>query len=76
MLALAGTYQNGHLTLEQEFASEKPVKVIVTFLEDVVPQPRKRLHFSDFSFAKSQQILANVTGSFSDTVVEERASDR
>ena len=73
MLALAGTYQNGHLTLEQDFTSEKPLKVIVTFLEDVVPQPRKRLRFSDFSFAESQQLLANVTGSFSDEVTKERS---
>ena len=74
MLAVAGTYQNGILVLEQEFTSEKPVKVIVTFLEDVVPPPRKRLHFSDFSFAESRRILANVPGSLSDAVIEERRS--
>ena len=73
MLALAGTYQNGHLTLEQEFTSGKPLTVIITFLEDVVPQPRKRLHFSDFSFAESQRLLASVTGSFSDEVTKERS---
>jgi hypothetical protein len=41
MLTLHGTYNNGQLTLEQPIASEKPMKVMVTFLEDpTIPQKR------------------------------------
>ncbi len=35
MLALKGIYQNGQLQLEQLVTSEKPITVIVTFLEEV-----------------------------------------
>ncbi len=35
MLALKGIYQNGQLQLEQSIFSEKPITVIVTFLEEV-----------------------------------------
>lgn len=45
MLAVEGTYQNGHISLEKEFRSDKPVKIIVTFLVDVkeIEQLEKRL---------------------------------
>lgn len=32
MIAVAGIYQNGQIKLEQEIPSQKPLKVIVTFL--------------------------------------------
>ena len=77
MLAVAGTYQNGHIHLEKEFLSKKPVKVIVTFLEDIEDQeqPEKRLTLEDFSFLKSQKALEHYKGSFSDAVIEERRSE-
>lgn len=34
MLSLTGMYHNGELKLEQEIDVQKPVKVIVTFLEE------------------------------------------
>jgi hypothetical protein len=34
MLAVAGTYQNGFVKLDEAYSSEKPIKVIVTFMED------------------------------------------
>ena len=40
MLTLHGTYKNGHLTLEQPIDSEKPIKVMVTFLEEPPIQPK------------------------------------
>ena len=72
MVAVVGTYQNGHVKLDKEYLAEKPVKVIVTFLEDIETSSDKGLSLSDFSFAKSKQALANYKGSFSDTLVEER----
>lgn len=34
MLALTGTYYNGNVILEEKIKSEKPLKMIVTFIED------------------------------------------
>jgi hypothetical protein len=72
MVAVVGTYQNSYVTLDKDYASANPVKVIITFLEDVQPVSEKGLSLTDFSFAKSQKNLENYKGSFSDTVVEER----
>lgn len=72
MVAVVGTYQNGYVKLDKEYSSDNPVKVIVTFLEDVQIQSETRLSLSDFSFSKSQKNLENYTGSFSDAVIEER----
>ena len=72
MVAVAGTYQNGYVKLEKEYASDTPVKVIVTFLEDVQIGSEREILSSDFSFSKSQKNLENYKGSFSDAVIEER----
>ncbi len=75
MLAVVGIYQNGYVKLDKEYTSNNPVKVIVTFLEEIQNQSEASLTLSDFSFSKSQQILANYKGSLSDTVIEERRKD-
>jgi hypothetical protein len=75
MVAVVGTYQNGYVKLDKEYSSEKPVKVIVTFLEDVETTSEKSLSLSDFSFSKSRETLADYKGSFGDTVIEERRKD-
>ncbi len=72
MVAVVGTYQNGYVKLDKEYSSNNPVKVIVTFLEEVQTQSEERLSLSDFSFSKSQKNLENYKGSFSDAVIEER----
>ncbi len=72
MVAVVGTYQNGYVKLDKEYSSNNPVKVIVTFLEDIHTQSQERLSLSDFSFSKSQKNLENYKGSLSDTVIEER----
>lgn len=72
MVAVVGTYQNGYVKLDKDYSSNNPVKVIVTFLEDIQISSEKRLLLSEFSFAKSQKNLENFKGSFSDTVIEER----
>lgn len=72
MIAIVGTYQNGFVKLDKDYPSKEPVKVIVTFLEDIQMHSEKGLSLSDFSFAKSQKNLENFKGSFSDVVIEER----
>ncbi len=75
MVAVVGTYQNGYVKLDKEYHSNNPVKVIVTFLEEIPAQTEKGLSLSDFSFTQSQKNLENFKGSFSETVMEERRSD-
>ena len=75
MTAVSGIYQNGYLKLDEDYISNEPVKVIVTFLEEIQSNSDKVLSFSDFSFAKSQKILENFKGSFSDAVIEERRQE-
>lgn len=75
MVTVVGTYQNGYVKLDNDFPSDNPVKVIVTFLEDVKIKSDKGLSLSDFSFAKSQKNLENYKGSFSDSVIEERREE-
>ena len=72
MVAVVGTYQNGYIKLDKEYSSNNPVKVIVTFLEDIQIKSEKEISLSDFSFSKSQKNLENYKGSFSDAVIEER----
>lgn len=66
MLAVAGTYQNEILKLEKEYKSNLPVKVIVTFLDDINLESKKTISLSDFSFKKSQQNLIDIKRSFSE----------
>ena len=72
MVAVVGTYQNGYVKLDKDYSTSNPVKVIVTFLEDVQTHSEKGFSLSDFSFSKSQKNLENYKGSFSDAVIEER----
>jgi len=74
MVAVVGTYHNGYVTLDKEYATKDPVRVIVTFLDDVEPTSKKRLQWSDFSFDESRKVLANVKCSLSEAVIEERRS--
>lgn len=66
MLAVASTYQNEILKLEKEYKSNLPVKVIVTFLDDINLESKKTISLSDFSFKKSQQNLIDIKRSFSE----------
>ena len=75
MYAVVGTYQNGYVVLDQNYPSNKPVKVIITFLDEIEPNVEKGFSLSDFSFSKSQKRLENFKGSFGDSVVDERRLD-
>ena len=74
-MLLYGTYQNGYVKLDKDFVTKEPVKVIVTFLEEVKGISEKALSLSDFSFSESQANLENYKGSLSEAVVEERRGE-
>lgn len=75
MVAVVGTYQNGYVKLDKDYFTTNPVKVIITFLEDVQTPSGKGFSLSDFSFSKSQKNLEKFKGSFSDTVIDERRTE-
>ena len=77
MLALKGTYYNGEVNLENEIKTDKPVKIIVTFVEEIKkPQKRKTkkkgLKLSDFHFYEARELSKDFKGSLADAVIEER----
>ena len=71
MLQLVGTYYKGKVHLEKIIPTDRPLKVVVMFEEDI-QSGSKGLKLSDFSFAKSRKLLKGVKGSFSDTIIDER----
>jgi len=74
-LQLLEHIKNGYVKLDKEYSSNNPVKVIITFLEDVQSESEEELSLSDFSFCKSQKNLENFKGSFSNAVIEERRTE-
>lgn len=75
MVSLIGTYQNGRLKLDTEYITATPVKVIVTFLEEIHSKSDNGMSLTDFSFAKSRKNLEGFKGSFSEAVVAERREE-
>ena len=75
MVAVVGTYQNGYVKLDKEYSTNNPVKVIVTFLEDVQSSTDEGFALTDFSFLQSQKNLENYKGSFSEELIEERKKE-
>lgn len=73
MISTKGIYFNGNLKLENPITSEKPLKVIVTFLEET-EESNQDTGFSvkSLSLDKSRKLLADFKGSFSDAVIKER----
>lgn len=73
MLAVTGTYQNGHVILDERVETTKPIKVVITFLEEIAsPSSDTKIDFSQFSFQKSKALLKNLKSSLSETIIEER----
>ncbi len=75
MLSIVGTYDNGYIKLDKDYPTKNPVKVIVTFLEDVQSNSESSLTLTDFSFSKSQKNLQSFKGSFADAVIDERRDE-
>ena len=74
MIQVSGTYNKGNILLDERIDIDKPVKVIVTFIDESTDE-NKRLVLNDFSFAKSRELLKHVKGTISDAVIEERRSE-
>jgi len=68
MKSLKGTYHNGQLILDEAVVSDKPIEVIVTFLEEEEEEKQE----TKFSFAEARELLSDYKGSLSDAVIEER----
>ncbi len=68
-MTIYGTYFNGKISLDSIPPSSKPIKIRVVFEDQESPS---HLTLADFSFAKTQELLKDVKGSFADEVVRER----
>ena len=75
MIAVKGVYENGEIRLDKRIQTIKPIKVIVTFLDEELTNDSKRLTKDDFSFLKSREISKRFKGSLSDTVIDERKEE-
>jgi hypothetical protein len=74
MLSVKGTYKDGRVIIREEIKTEKPVDVIVTFLEEVKAQAAEKLDLDKFSFKKAKKLLEGYKGSLSEAIIEERRS--
>ncbi|MEQ8222313.1 MAG: hypothetical protein ABRQ37_08440 [Candidatus Eremiobacterota bacterium] len=73
MLSIEGIYKNGEVFLEEKPEISRPVKVIVTFLENPGKNSEAdKLDLNSFSFNECRDILKDYRGSLSDAVIEER----
>lgn len=75
MVAAVGTFENGRIKLDKKYKSKTPVKVLVTFLDDIEVSNHEGFKLSDFSFIESQENLKDYKGSLSESVIEERKED-
>ena len=74
MIALRGVYENGKIILREKIKTDKPVDIIVTFLEEVEVPASRKMDLGKFSFDRAKNLLKGYTGSLSDAVLEERRS--
>ena len=74
MLAVKGVYKDGRVIFREKIKTEKPVNVIITFLEEVKAPVEEKLDMSKFSFKKTRKLLESYKGSLSDAIIEERRS--
>ena len=71
MKQLAGTYYKGKIRLNKILPTKRPLKVIVSFIDDI-ENDSVELKLSDFSFQKSRELLKNLKGSLSEALLDER----
>jgi hypothetical protein len=71
MLALKGVYDHGKVSFSRPLKINKPVEVIVTFLQPF-EENSPALDLKRFSFDKSRQLLSQFTGELSAVVVDDR----
>ena len=71
-MTIRGVFDNGIIKLNEKVNYSKPLKVIVTFLEEIREDKNESIDLNKFSFFKSQEVLKNLKSSLSDAVIEER----
>jgi hypothetical protein len=74
MLSVKGTYKDGKISIKEKIKTNKPMDVVVTFLEEVHTPAVKKLDLNKFSFKKAKALLAGYEGSLSDVIIKERRS--
>ncbi len=74
MLSVKGIYKDRMVIFREKIKTEKPVNVIVTFLEEVKVPVEEKLDMSKFSFKKARKLLETYKGSLSEAIIEERRS--
>lgn len=76
MLSLNGIYINGKLELETPIKSDKPQRVIVTFLGNEKGEEEKDFINSPIleklSYRKVRNLTKNISSSLSDEIINER----
>ena len=56
--------------------SKKSIIVIVTFLDEELPEVEKQLEIKDFSFLDSREKSKRYNGSLADALIEDRKAER
>ena len=74
MLTVKGVYKDGKVIIKEEIKTDKPLNVMVTFLEEVKAPGKKKLEINNFSFKTAKKLLESYKGSLSDAIIEERRS--
>ncbi len=74
MLAVKGVYKDGIVIFQEKIKTEKPVNVIITFLEEVKAPVEEKIDINKFSFKKARKLLESYKGSLSEAIIEERRS--
>jgi hypothetical protein len=74
MLSVKGKYMDGKVIIREKIKTEKPVDVIVTFLEEIKEPVEEKLDVNKFSFKKARKLLESYEGSLSEAIIEERRS--
>ena len=84
MLALKGIYQNGIIKFDKPIEFDKPIQVIVTFIDEQIKLKyqikensvsKKGLDIKKFSFMQSIEASQSFKGSFSESLIEERRTE-
>lgn len=77
MIAIAGIYNKGIISLFRKVRTKKPVKVVVTFLEENVVEIEnpEDIDIKKFSFLNAINATKNINVSLSDALIEERRKE-
>jgi hypothetical protein len=76
MHAIKGIYENGRVSLQEDFPIKGPVPVIIMFPEGSEARSRPSVDLNRFSFRKAQALLEELEEPLSTTVIEERRSEQ